>query len=250
MNGTSSYKNQQKCWYTSIRSLNWFSFRYWWFVWLIFVSTSGILLYFLITKDQKNRCNEILESSLKNIHKTLDKCCSCNLPSPPGVPEVFPADFLIITYQFDESGGIDLDTRTEITSPVRVNPLGYCNRQNSGEPYLFWSKDNTRTGVESYLVDLTQFGPNDIVNIACAAFWYRHRNNGNITIDIKAYEDGEMSLEGFQFVNNGGHESAFTSFNGNAIGCCGNCSKMESVGTILYNKKDKTLTFEPNQATQ
>lgn len=68
----------RKWWYRWIRSLNWFSFRYYWFVWLLFI-LSTILLYWLIQHSTKvKRCNTlVIEKSMKQINENLDYCCDC-----------------------------------------------------------------------------------------------------------------------------------------------------------------------------
>jgi hypothetical protein len=71
-----------------------------------------------------------------------------------------------------------------------------------------------------------------------------------MSLDIRAFEGGSMSLNGYQFVNSGGMESAFTSFDGNVTNAGSDCNKMEAVGTIVYNKKNKTLQFIPAQNNQ
>ena len=100
------------------------------------------------------------------------------------------------------------------------------------------------------MIDLTKFQANDIIKIDCAGMWFSKRNSGDMALDIKAYEGGTMSLQGYQFVNSGGAQSAETSFSGNISTCCGNCNQMESVGTITYDKGNKTLHFEPSSSSQ
>ncbi len=100
------------------------------------------------------------------------------------------------------------------------------------------------------MIDLTKFGPNDQITINCSALWWNVRNSGDMSLDIKAYEGGTMSLEGYQFVNDGGVQSAETSFNGNVHGEGGDCQKMEPVGNITYDKRNKRLHFEPTNNNQ
>ena len=236
----------KKSWFKNIRSGNWFSFRYYWFVFLAFGLTSLALFYFLNKRNPVHTCQTQSLQIIENINVAFESCCKCGT-APQGLH--FPADYLIITYQFSASGGRDLDTRTGISVPITSGPLGYCDRGN-GSPYLFCSSDNTVTGVESCMIDLTKFGTNDIVKIDCGGLWWSRRNNGDMALEIKAYEGGTMSLVGFQFVNSGGQESAQTSFRGNVSAYGGDCNKMEPIGTITYNKRDKTLHFEPINQNQ
>jgi hypothetical protein len=193
----------RKFWFKNIRSASWFSFRYYWAAWIGLLSITAVVLYYLfkLPKKQNIGCNQTSLTTIDEINRALDNCCDCYTDTS-GL--LFPADYLIITYQFDENGGRDLDTRTAITNPLSAGPLGFCDRSNSGEPYIFWSTDNTGTGVESCMIDLTKFGPNDQITINCSALWWNVRNSGDMSLDIKAYEGGTMSLEGYQFVNDGG----------------------------------------------
>jgi hypothetical protein len=237
----------KKSWFKKIRSTSWLSFRYYWLIWVGFIALTALLSYYYqFTKDSKTCKTNSLET-INEINRSLDNCCECGTDTT-GIH--FPADYLIITHQFDAEGGRDLDTKTVISSPLSAGPLGYCDLSNHGDPYLFWSGDNTGTGVESCLIDLIRFGTNDVVTIDCSALWWSRRNSGDMSLDIRAYEGGTMSLNGYQFVNSGGTESAFTSFNGNVLNVGPDCNKMEPVGTIVYNKKNKTLQFIPAQNNQ
>jgi hypothetical protein len=60
--------------------MNWFAFRYYWFVWLFFITNTAILLYFILTLRNKTNCDVTrIEKSIEIINKQLDSCCSCNL---------------------------------------------------------------------------------------------------------------------------------------------------------------------------
>ncbi len=237
----------RKYWYRNVRSTSWFSFRYFWFVWLGFIVLTAVIQYSLNFSDTSKNCETNALETINEIILAVNNCCECGTDTS-GIH--FPADYLIITYQFDADGGRDLDIRTGVSSPLSAGPLGYCNLSNHGDPYLFWSGDNTGTGVESCMIDLTRFGTNDVVTIDCSALWWRLRNSGDMSLDIRAFEEGSMALNGFQFVNSGGTESAFTSFDGNVSNAGSDCHKMEPVGTIVYNKKNKTLQFIPAQNNQ
>lgn len=87
----------RKWWYRWIRTMNWFAFRYYWFVWLFFIASTAILLYFILTHKDKTSCDTTrIEKSIEIINKQLDSCCSCTSgqatpstplpPTPPGVP--------------------------------------------------------------------------------------------------------------------------------------------------------------------
>lgn len=246
-NWNGSYQNAQyqPWWMRLIRSISWFSFRYWWFVWLLFLI--ALLFFYLkcFNTENKNCENTNKIEQIRQLDSLLNKCCNCDYTEIPEEAISFPADFLIITYQFDQEGGKDLDTRTRILRPIRTDEIGWCKPSFSSE-FLFWSGDNTGYGVESCLVDLTKFRSNDRIEINCGAFWYNNRESGNMSIDIRAYKGGVMTNEGFQFVNNGGEETAFTSFTANISANSKECFSNEVIGIISYDKQTESLFFTPN----
>jgi hypothetical protein len=239
--------------------MSWFSFRYYWFVWLMFIGLSALLLYLIRKSYIEETCDTTpIYNSINRIDSLLNDCCNCRGPIrdtivsvlPPGNSDTtvynFPADYLIITYQFDERGGQDLDTRTEMISPVRSGPFGYGFSQNSSsDSYILWSGDNTGSGVESCLIDLTQLDGNANAIIGCAANWFRaeKRLSGNMSLDVRAYEGGSMGKNGYQFYNSGGRESGTASFRKNISGI----GRMNNqlIGKISYDKRTKSLRFGP-----
>lgn len=235
---------RKKWWVRWIRSISWFAFRYYWFVWLMFIGLLIPLIWCLKEPAKTSECVSISPEIIENIHKELNDCCACGEKKKDSL--IFPADYLIITYHFNYTDGRDLDSKTEITSPRNIGPLGFFHRNiDQAKPHLIWSLDNTGYGVESCLVDLTQFGTNDFVAIECAAVWYSQRLSGDMSMDIKAYEGGTMSLSNFQWSNTGGLKTAETSFEGNVKNTGKNVNLLEAVGRITYDKRKKKLTFEP-----
>jgi len=235
----------QPWWMRLIRSISYFSYRYWWFVWFLFLLF--ILLFIFKCYNRKpETSNDNLSYSerFNSIDSLIYNCCDCFEEIPEGALS-FPADYLIITYQFNQIGGKDLDTRTQITSPIQTNQLGYCKPVFSSD-YIIWSGDNTGYGVESCLIDLTKFQKNDRIEISCGAIWWGKRKSGDMSIDIRAYKGGQMSKEGFQFKNNGGTETAFSSFSDNISLKSQKCSSNELIGTISYDKRAEALFFTPN----
>jgi hypothetical protein len=245
MNGKFRRSAKQKWWYRWIRTLNWFSFRYYWFVWLLFIGTLIPLIWCLSQPTKTNECRTIAPKIIENIHKELSDCCACSEKKKDSL--IFPADYLIITYHFKRSSGKDLDTKTEITSPTQKGPLGFFHKGeiNNARPHLIWSDDNTGYGVESCLIDLTQFGTNDLVTAECSAVWFSKRLSGDMSLDVKAYEGGTMSLSNFQWSNTGGRQTAETSFEGNVKNTGDKVNLLEQVGKITYDKRKKKLVFEP-----
>jgi hypothetical protein len=240
---------ETKWWFRWIRTLSWFSFRYYWFVWLLFLISLGLLIWCLRKPLEKQVCNASASMNLINrLEDQLEHCCNCGQP-PEQVRRDslhFPADYLVITYQFNASGGRDLDTRTEIFSPRPAGPLGYCSRGNSGGSLLQWSGDNTGSGVESCMIDLTNFGPADEIKVNCSAFWYGQKKSGKMSLDIRAYKGGTMELisNRYQFVNRGGNETAELSFSEKVNEKT--CQAMKRIGVVSYNKQTERLDFQPD----
>ena len=247
-------------WINTIRGINWFAWRYWWLVWLIFLLSLLLLYLFCPCKKtaQKPSCDQ-----LSHIHKNIDTlnngllfCCDCMRSFPPiekdTIPKLdsneiyLPADYLLITYQFDPSGGRDLDTRTNIESPNQSPILGYC-KQRTGQN-IVWSGDNTGYGVESVYIDLNQYGANDLIKVLCKSFWFSQRNSGNMSLDIRAYKGGTMQRDHtnhFQFINVGGEQVGnVISIPKNISMVGGNCMTGETIGTVKYNRGNQSLSFE------
>jgi hypothetical protein len=239
----------KKFWFRSIRFGNWFSFRYYWFVWGIFLLSLLGLLYCLSRPLPQSECNESAVLDLiGRLNDQLDYCCNCREPEPAHAGDSlhFNADYLIITYQFTRFGGRDLDTKTEVVSPLRAGPVGFCNRNTSPNTHVIWSGDNTGYGVESCLIDLTTFPSGSMVSIRCASNWYGERKSGKMALDIRAYEGGRMELKEreYQFVNVGGRLTANVTFAAHVGGR--GCLNTELVGTVTYDKAAQRLNFIPD----
>jgi hypothetical protein len=213
----------------------------------MFIGSLIPLIWCLKQPATTAECVSIAPKIIENIHKELNDCCACGEKKKDSL--IFPADYLIITYHFDRTSGKDLDTKTEITSPRNIGPIGYFHSRNINQtqPHLIWSRDNTGYGVESCLIDLTKFGANDLVAAECSAIWFSKRLSGDMSLDVKAYEGGTMSIANFQWSNTGGRQTAESSFEGNVRNTGQNVNLLELVGKITYDKARKKLTFEPVQ---
>lgn len=114
-------------------------------------------------------------------------------------------DYAVIRYSWGESGGIDLDTRTQLVQPFREKIVGY-GRDSSDGDILQWAGDNTgMLGGESVLISikamLDEYPEQDEFEIALRAFWYNTRNSGNFSVGIKTYLGGESpdAIEGYDW---------------------------------------------------
>ena len=76
---------------------------------------------------------------------------------------VFDADWIMVTYAFTD--GDDLDTRSRIVTPnigqtTQPKMVGYQNAVSqfpATNPIIIWGGDNTGTGFESVLINMSQF---------------------------------------------------------------------------------------------
>jgi hypothetical protein len=261
MNNFFKYRLSQKWWFNSTRYYTWFSFRYWWVNYLFWIVLISILVWILLKmNDLFSDCPEQQEVNalMRKIDRDLENCCDCKMstpfiPTPPvsvrdslGENEHYlPADYIVITYQFDASGGKDLDTRTNVVQPFQSATLGYCKSQSTEG--IVWSGDNVNYGVESVYIDLNYFGVTDKIKVLTKAFWFSYRRSGDMSLDVRAYKGGAMnrsSIDRFQFVNEGGYQVGnVLSFNKNIVvkdGCC----EGETVGSIAYDRQRQVLSFE------
>ena len=135
-------------------------------------------------------------------------------PTKPITPPINPPidesvlqefDYLVVRYSWGESGGIDLDTRTQLVQPFRETIVG-CGRDSSDGDILQWTGDNTgMLGGESVLISikamLDEYPEQDEFEIALRAFWYNTRNSGNFSVGIKTYLGGESpdAIEGYDW---------------------------------------------------
>ena len=92
-----SAHTKRKWWYRTIRSMNWVSFRYWWFIWLLFLL--AILIFSLrCCKTEEKDCNYDFTNSFRSIDSLLYNCCECDLMeedsiiSPPDPVGTLPCD--------------------------------------------------------------------------------------------------------------------------------------------------------------
>jgi hypothetical protein len=95
---------KSKWWGKTIRNNSWFSFRYWWFNYLVWAVLISLLLFFILKKsptDSVFNCPQkaSIDSLIVNIRRDLDQCCNCSKevasppikePTPPPVEDTRP----------------------------------------------------------------------------------------------------------------------------------------------------------------
>lgn len=143
-------------------------------------------------------------------------------PTPTPVPIVFDAEYIVGTYTFLD--GLDLDTRTRVVTPdvgqtytgsyagwSQVSywptssdaPISGSPMTSSNRPYLVWGGDNTGTGLEAVLFDVTRFkqlhpsASDAVIDFRC--FWFSATGSLPVQLDIQAYSGSHMIFNGMPY---------------------------------------------------
>lgn len=113
---------------------------------------------------------------------------------------VEPADWLIMDYRFQSSGGRDLDTRTEITYPYASKALGWAQNGRYGSGHFRHGGDNTGYGYESVIIDVKElrrlYPGTTRVDVKCSAAWYGRCVSGDVNLTIYAFAGGTSRKQG------------------------------------------------------
>jgi hypothetical protein len=117
---------------------------------------------------------------------------------------VFVADWLMITYEFTD--GLDLDTRTKITSPaIGGDYVGFGRAGTQGDPTIMtWGGDNVGTGFESVLINMSTFQtayPGQTMIVDCRAYWYQTVGVNPVTIAATLWKGGTPTQTGYIWTN-------------------------------------------------
>lgn len=123
----------------------------------------------------------------------------------------FNADYIMLTYEFTD--GLDLDTRTRIVTPdigqnTQAKYLGWgklVQYPQTGTPYETWSGDNTGTGYESVLFNISLFKTiyplENILVIDARCFWYNTVGINPVNVAATLWKGGLPIKNGFLWVN-------------------------------------------------
>ena len=165
---------------------------------------------------------------------------------------VFVADWLMITYEFTD--GQDLDTRTQITSPAiaSFNPaisaeypwttssVGYGQGDTQGSPTIMtWGGDNTGTGFESVLINMTAFQtayPGQTMTVDCRAYWYQTAGVNPVTIAAVLWKGGTPTQTGYIWTDAGATDTLALNQILVPVTTAGQVVEMgQHVGTVTYS---------------
>lgn len=130
-------------------------------------------------------------------------------PQPP--PEiVFAADYILLTYEFND--GRDLDTRTRVVHPdigqaaASDHYIGWFQEEKwplNDTPIEQWGGDNTGTGFEAVLVDLVElrqrYPSETTLAIDCRGVWYQEAGQRPVKVVATLFRGGVMVRERNRF---------------------------------------------------
>jgi hypothetical protein len=191
-------------WYKSFRSIGMFCYKYWWLILLLLIAAILFFWFYISKLKQKEQeyCKQyaIAEQSLKRLDSLIENCTACQVNDigyidpriKPSIDTIsidtnntiqFQADYILLTYEFID--GQDLDTRTKMIDPNygnndKENYLGFNRNINTwpinGTPVLSFGGDNKGQGLESVLINLSNFKqqfPNQSqFSIDTRGYWY------------------------------------------------------------------------------
>ena len=111
-----------KWWYRYIRGMSWFSFRYWWFNWLVFLGCIFLFWWFCPcnnTTTIKN-CNINNNKHINDINSIIDSCCDCNsiIETPPVPEPPEPPENAINCDEESKSGGFEVQENIHYLGPA------------------------------------------------------------------------------------------------------------------------------------
>lgn len=92
----SRFEVQRPWWYRTLRAIGGFCYRYWWLVWLIFLTY--LLCWYLFCYRNSPECCQgemILQQGINRLNNSLDSCCNCKpvqAQQPPMPPNTKPCD--------------------------------------------------------------------------------------------------------------------------------------------------------------
>jgi hypothetical protein len=178
---------------------------------------------------------------------------------------VFDADYIILTYQFND--GQDLDIKVRVANPdigqnTVAKYIGYPGTADhidvwpqSGRPILQWGGDNTGTGLESVLIDVVAFQlaypTTSKIVVDLRASWFVAVGVNPVSVIAKMYTGGTVAANAQRNFTCTGFSNSSTinsvskvitttyTTNGNA----------ERLATLTYDISTGLGTFNTNDTT-
>lgn len=189
---------------------------------------------------------------------------------------MFPEyDYMVISVRWNKSivAGLILDTQIDLSntgvSGIDRQAVGYgitggSSRAYKGYTFLNWAGDNTSNGYMSYLVNMYSLCYTPVYdelpryfNVNVFSTWYNSTQTNvnntyrhiNVSVAIKLYKGGTMSVVSLDYVNNGGalvYDEITSNFTVTTHdGYSSYATSCTLLGTIQYDKFKNTATFTP-----
>lgn len=161
--------------------------------------------------------------------------------------------------------GYDLDIRCRLINPdlgqyTVDDALGYTGASSTFtwpavNPILYWGGDNTGVGVETVLVDISQFMtsyPSErYLIVECRGNWYGKSGSYPVQLYADVYQGGSFSLPAFTFVNSTYArrrriDGLSVYINSEDTGAAGATTPGAVMGYFVYDRQDNTFQFQNN----
>lgn len=179
-----------------------------------------------------------------------------------------PFDHMVVRFKYTKPlNGSDLDIMVYYDNTGNIydkNAVGYNQLPNSVKiptdatldenAYLWWATDDNSAPVgecvEAVVIGINKFNTDETtsgstINVYLRTGWFGSRGNGNIEVELVTYLGGTMSKVGTDIINTGGTASTPQIINTNVTSGPGQVTEINSnlVGTVIYNKVNKTATL-------
>jgi hypothetical protein len=184
-------------------------------------------------------------------------------PTPTNVgsfatgPFTFDFDYMVVEYFFND--GNDMDTMTYLSNPAIMNNdfgqnlqgdyVGTCDNAagspnfiypSTGNPIITYGGDNTGTGTEAILFDLSEFKiqrPSDTnIELTFTSTWYGTPGTNPVIMRATMWKGGAPVQDGYTFVNLTATATQMVESDGKIITSnTQNCEAFEEVSKFQFN---------------
>ena len=184
-------------------------------------------------------------------------------PTPTNVgsfatgPFTFDFDYMVVEYFFND--GNDMDTMTYLSNPAIMNNdfgqnlqgdyVGTCDNAagspnfiypSTGNPIITYGGDNTGTGTEAILFDLSEFKiqrPSDTnIELTFTSTWYGTPGTNPVIMRATMWKGGAPVQDGYTFVNSTATATQMVESDGKIITSnTQNCEAFEEVSKFQFN---------------
>jgi hypothetical protein len=169
--------------------MNWFAFRYYWFVWLFFLTSTAILLYFILTHKDKVSCDSTrIEKSIEIINKQLDSCCSCRSAERVN-NENYSEGQTPCNTKLESGGQGRTETSIELGQSSGTIDLDFNPKNQPDKLEVFYEGQRIASSHECPNNQNGMVGRNIGSGPCIISFEYRYRNDSFIKVVVTAPEN-------------------------------------------------------------